>query len=131
MQALSLLHPNAISEANLSKYLDKGLQVSQVLTDQKVFMFKANAAKLANLVDTNADVANSGRVALTVCMLSGDLDDEVDKTRQATVIMLNAEKEILSREEMVRSLEDLDDPAQVLETPNLVIIPFDSDCKSV
>ena len=55
-------------------------------------------------------------------MLCGDLDDQ---PRKATVILLNAEKEILPTAEMIKQLEDLDDPAQVLETPNLVVIPFD------
>ena len=76
MQALSLLKPNALTDASLSAYLDKGLQVAQVLTDQRIFMFKANAAKLAKLVESRADVAHSGRVALTICMLSGELDDD-------------------------------------------------------
>lgn len=31
----------------------------------------------------------------------------------------------MSKEDMKEALEDLDDPSQVLETPNLVIIPFD------
>lgn len=77
MHALTLLSPNIISEANLSAYLEKGLQVGQVLGDQRVFMFKANAGRLADLVESNPDVANSSRVALTVCMLSGELDDVV------------------------------------------------------
>ena len=32
---------------------------------------------------------------------------------------------------MIESLEDLDEPGQVLETPNLVIIPYDQESKSV
>ena len=73
-------------------------------------MFKANASRLASLIETNPEVANSGRVALTVCMLSGKLDDVIS-SRQATVLLLNAEKEILSQEDMIKCLEDLDDPA--------------------
>lgn len=61
-------------------------------------------------------------------MLKGDLDDE---PRRATVLLLNAEKEILSDEEMIKQLEDLDDAATVLETPNLVVVPFDQSSKSV
>ena len=45
--------------------------------------------------------------------------------------MLSAEKEILSHKQMIESLEDLDEPGQVLETPNLVIIPYDHESKSV
>lgn len=145
MKALSLLRPNSISDAKLSGYLEKGLQVSQVLADQRIFMYKANSAKLEKLIESRADVAHSGRVALTICMLSGELDDDdaegrvsisglvdnVGGQRRATVIMLNAEKEILSEEEMIKNLEDLDDPSQVLETPNLVIIPHDQGSKHV
>ena len=57
-------------------------------------MFKVSASRLAHLLATS-DIANSGRVALTLKMLSGELDDE---PRQATVILLNAEKEILAQD---------------------------------
>ena len=78
MQALSQLGPNSISEADLSNYLDKGLQMAQVAADQMVFIFKANAQKLAKLIASRPDIANSSRVALTVCMLTGELDDKAD-----------------------------------------------------
>lgn len=61
-------------------------------------------------------------------MLKGQLDDE---PRDATVLLLNSEKEIMADEDMIKYLEDLDDPAQLLETPNLVIIPYDAASKSV
>ena len=41
------------------------------------------------------------------------------------MILLNSEKDILPHAEMLKKLEDLDEPASVLETPNLVVIPFD------
>lgn len=61
-------------------------------------------------------------------MLQGRLDDE---PRNATVLLLNGEKEIMSEAEMIKQLEDLDDPATILETPNLLIIPFDAASKSI
>ena len=41
------------------------------------------------------------------------------------MIMLSNEKDIMSHEEMVRALEDIEDQSTILETPNLVIIPYD------
>jgi len=127
MEALRALGPNIVTPAELDSYLEKGLTLANMLTDQKVFMYKASTKRLSNLLDTT-NLSNRGRVALTVHMLSGDLDDD---PREATVILLNGEKEISTKEEMVTTLEDLDEPATVLETPNLVIIPFDSASKAV
>ena len=84
-------------------------------------MFKTSAERLSALL-TSKEFTNQGRVALTVRMIEGELDDE---PRQATVLLLNSEKEILPHGEMLKKLEDLDDPASVLDTPNLVVIPFD------
>ena len=123
MEALRELEANVIASADLNRYLEKGLAFMDALSEQKVFLFKVSAARLTALLE-NAETWNYGgrRVALTISMLCGDLDDQ---PRKATVILLNAEKEILPTEEMIKQLEDLDDPAQVLETPNLVVIPFD------
>ena len=90
-------------------------------------MYKISSAKLRHLLETS-DIARGNRIALSLHMLSGRLNDE---PRELTVILLNAEKEILSQEEMVKQLEDLDDPSEVLETPNLVVIPFDKDARSI
>jgi len=109
VDALRALAPNAVSEDSLSRYLERGLSLVNVLSEQKVFMFKASVARLIQQLEIpHSKVANGGRVALTMLMLSGDLDDE---PRKATVIMLNDEKEILSNEQMVNELEGLDDPA--------------------
>ena len=83
--------------------------MANVLGEQKVFMFKASVSRLIQQLEIPySDIASGGRVALTMLMLSGDLDDQ---PRKATVIMLNEEKEILSKEQMIKDLEDLDDPA--------------------
>jgi hypothetical protein len=74
---LRALGPNAVQQDALSRYLERGLSLASVLGEQKVFMFKASATRLAQLLDKpNSEVANGGRVALTVHMLTGDLDDE-------------------------------------------------------
>lgn len=75
MEALKQLSPNVVSPESLAHYLEQGLMLSQVLAEQKVFMFKISASRLAHLLATS-DIANSGRVALTLKMLSGELDDE-------------------------------------------------------
>ena len=109
VDALRALAPNAVSEDALSCYLEKGLSLANVLGEQKVFMFKASVSRLIQQLEIPySDIASGGRVALTMLMLSGDLDDQ---PRKATVIMLNEEKEILSKEQMIKDLEDLDDPA--------------------
>jgi len=61
-------------------------------------MFKCNAKRIATFMQ-NRNVKTSGRVSLTINMLTGELDDE---PRKATVILLNAEKEILSQEDMIK-----------------------------
>ena len=86
-------------------------------------MFKTSKTRLSEQLKEKHD-----NVTIALKMLRGQLDDE---PRSATVLLLNVEKEILSETDMVKSLEDLDDPAQLLETPNLVVIPYDSASKSV
>ena len=123
LEALRLLNPNDIPSETLNSYLEKNLHLQQILNDQKVFMFKTSISRLLKIMeDPNSDINSGSRVSLSLRMLGGDLDDE---PRRATVIMINAEKEILSQEEMSKQLEDLDEPASVLETPNLVVIPYD------
>ncbi len=61
-------------------------------------MYKVNARRIAALMQSRG-IETSGRVTLTLHMLTGDLDDE---PRKATVLLLNAEKEILSREDMIK-----------------------------
>ena len=127
MSVLRELQPSLIEELQLEKYLKNGLALQELLSEQKLFMYKISSAKLRHLVETS-DIASGNRIALSLHMLSGRLNDE---PRESTVILLNAEKEILSQEEMVKQLEDLDDPSEVLETPNLVVIPFDKDARSI
>ena len=61
-------------------------------------MFKCNAKRIAAFMQ-DRNVKTSGRVSLTINMLTGELDDE---PRKATVILLNAEKEILSQDDMIK-----------------------------
>ena len=97
----------------------------QAQHDQKLFMFKTSASRLTSLLENQI---GHGRVTVSLHMLQGRLDDE---PRNATVLLLNSEKEILSESEMLKHLEDIDDPATLLETPNLVVIPFDAASKSI
>ena len=63
-------------------------------------------------------------------MLTGEMIDG-STSAKATVILLSIDKEILSQEEMVKQLEDIDDQAQLLETPNLLVIPYDAARKNI
>ena len=100
MEALRELEANVIASADLNRYLERGLAFMEALSEQRVFLFKVSAARLTALLE-NAETWNHGgrRVALTIQMLCGDLDDQ---PRKATVILLNAEKEILPHDEMIK-----------------------------
>ena len=67
MEALRELEANVIASADLNRYLEKGLAFMDALSEQKVFLFKVSAARLATLLE-NSETWNYGgrRVALTI-----------------------------------------------------------------
>ena len=60
-------------------------------------------------------------------MLTGELSDDQHRPKgHATVLLLSSDKDIMKWDDMVTQLEELDDQSQLLETPNLLLIPFDN-----